>query len=326
MPDASFPVEMVSGVPVVVTPEEIDITNADGLRAALGEAAGHGPGGFVVDMSRTQFCDTAGIHALVLAHKRAGPESGDVRLVITGAEKLPLDLAKAFEQRFNQRVFEGYGLTETSPVVSVNLPEPQPKRGEQVQPSSRLGSVGKMAPGIAAEVRNPETDQKLSLHETGMIWFRGVNIFEGYLKDPKRTAEVLHDGWLKTGDIGRFDEDGFLYIEGRLSRFSKIGGEMVPHESIETKIVDLLGLSGRDERVIAIMGVQDEAKGEALVLLSAVDVDPAYLRDKLREAGVPNLWIPKKVSRVDAIPVLASGKLDLKKCQDFATQTKIESE
>jgi len=241
-----------------------------------------------------------------------------LRLVITGAEKLPLDLAKNFEQRFKQRVFEGYGLTETSPVVSVNLPEPQPtKPGEQAQPSSRLGSVGKMAPGIAAEIRQPETDGKLSLHETGMLWLRGVNIFEGYLHDPQRTADVLQDGWLKTGDLGRFDADGFLYIEGRLSRFSKIGGEMVPHEAIESKIVDLLGFSGREERPIAIMGVQDEAKGEALVLLSAVDVDLAQLRKKLHEAGVPNLWIPKHVHRVESIPVLASGKLNLKKCKEL---------
>jgi acyl-[acyl-carrier-protein]-phospholipid O-acyltransferase/long-chain-fatty-acid--[acyl-carrier-protein] ligase len=241
-----------------------------------------------------------------------------LRLVITGAEKLPLDLAKNFEERFNQRVFEGYGLTETSPVVSVNLPEPQPtKPGEQVQPSSRLGSVGKMAPGIAAEIREPETNRKLSLHETGMLWLRGVNIFEGYLHDPQRTADVLQDGWLKTGDLGRFDADGFLYIEGRLSRFSKIGGEMVPHEAIESKIVDLLGFSGREERPIAIMGVQDEAKGEALVLLSAVDIDLAQLRKKLHEAGVPNLWIPKHVQRVESIPVLASGKLDLKKCREL---------
>jgi acyl-[acyl-carrier-protein]-phospholipid O-acyltransferase/long-chain-fatty-acid--[acyl-carrier-protein] ligase len=241
-----------------------------------------------------------------------------LRLVITGAEKLPLELAKNFEERFNQRVFEGYGLTETSPVVSVNLPEPQPtKPGEQVQPSSRLGSVGKMAPGIAAEIREPETDRKLSLHETGMLWLRGVNIFEGYLHDPERTGDVLQGGWLKTGDLGRFDEDGFLYIEGRLSRFSKIGGEMVPHEAIESKIVDLLGLSGRDERPIAIMGVQDEAKGEALVLLSVVEVDLAQLRKKLHETGVPNLWIPKHVRRVESIPVLASGKLDLKKCREL---------
>ena len=242
-----------------------------------------------------------------------------LRLVITGAEKLPLDLAKAFEDRFNQHVFEGYGLTETSPVVSVNLPEPVPsKRGEQVQPSSRLGSVGKMAPGIAAEIREPETDRKLSLHETGMVWFRGANIFEGYLHDEKRTADVLRDGWFKTGDIGRFDEDGFLYIEGRLSRFSKIGGEMVPHEAVEQKIVELLGFSGKDERLVAIVGVQDESKGEALILLTAVDVDLAQLRDRLRDAGVPNLWIPKKACRIDSIPVLASGKLDLKKCQDRA--------
>ncbi|HXP33959.1 MAG TPA: AMP-binding protein, partial [Chthoniobacterales bacterium] len=244
-------------------------------------------------------------------------------LVITGAEKLSLDLAQAFEERFKQRVFEGYGLTETSPVVSVNLPEPQPtKAREQVQPSSRLGSVGKMAPGIAAEIRDPETDRRLSLHETGMVWFRGVNIFEGYLHDETRTADVLHDGWFKTGDIGRFDEDGFLYIEGRLSRFSKIGGEMVPHEAVEQKIIELLGFSGKDERVIAIAGVQDEAKGEALVLLTAADVDLAQLRDKLREAGVPNLWIPKKVCRLDSIPVLAAGKLDLKKCQERAIDTR----
>jgi acyl-[acyl-carrier-protein]-phospholipid O-acyltransferase/long-chain-fatty-acid--[acyl-carrier-protein] ligase len=175
-----------------------------------------------------------------------------------------------------------------------------------------------MAPGIAAEIREPETDRKLSLHETGMVWFRGVNIFAGYLHEPERTAEVLHDGWLKTGDIGRFDEDGFLYIEGRLSRFSKIGGEMVPHEAIENKIVDLLGLSGRDERPFAIMGVQDETKGEALVLLSAVDIDLTVVRDKLRDGGVPNLWIPKQVQRVEAIPVLASGKLDLARCKTIA--------
>src|SRR5215468_4036677 len=244
-----------------------------------------------------------------------------LRLIITGAEKLPLDLARHFEERFKQKVFEGYGLTETAPVVSVNLPNPEPtKPGEIVQSSSRLGSVGRLAPGMAAEIRDPETNQKLSLYETGMLWLRGANIFEGYLHDPHRTAEVLRDGWLKTGDIGRFDEDGFLYIEGRLSRFSKIGGEMVPHETIESKIVDLLGLSGRDERPLAVMGVQNEAKGEALVLLSAVDIDFAQLRRKLHEAGVPNLWIPKQIQRVEAIPVLASGKLDLKKCQALAAE------
>src|SRR5437773_1637082 len=241
-----------------------------------------------------------------------------LRLVITGAEKLPLDLSRRFEECLKQRVFEGYGLTETSPVASVNLAEPQPtKPGETVQPSSRLGSTGKMAPGIAAEIREPESDRKLSLHQTGMLWLRGPNIFEGYLHDPQRTAEALRHGWFKTGDIGRFDEDGFLYIEGRLSRFSKIGGEMVPHETMEHKIAAALDLHGESERKIAIVGVMDESKGEALVLLSAVDVDLAQLRKKLHEAGVPNLWIPKRVQCVESIPVLASGKLDLTKCKEL---------
>jgi acyl-[acyl-carrier-protein]-phospholipid O-acyltransferase/long-chain-fatty-acid--[acyl-carrier-protein] ligase len=254
--------------------------------------------------------------------RKAEPEQlRSLRLIIVGAEKLPLDLASHFEKRFQKKVYEGYGLTETAPVVSVNLPDPEPREpGEHVQPSSRLGSVGRLAPGIAAEIREPETNRKLSLYDTGMLWLRGPNIFEGYLHDSQRTTEVLHDGWLKTGDIARFDEDGFLYIEGRLSRFSKIGGEMVPHEAIEQKIIDLLELSGRDERPIAIMGVQDETKGEALVLLSAVDIDLTELRKKLQEAGVPNLWIPKHVQRVETIPVLASGKLDLKKSQELVAE------
>jgi acyl-[acyl-carrier-protein]-phospholipid O-acyltransferase/long-chain-fatty-acid--[acyl-carrier-protein] ligase len=242
-----------------------------------------------------------------------------LRLIITGAEKLPQDLAKSFQERFGQPVLEGYGLTETSPVVSVNLPEPKPKKpGDIVQPSSRAGSVGKMAPGIAAEIREPETDRKLSLHDSGMLWLRGPNIFEGYLHDEARTAEVLHGGWFKTGDIGRFDEDGFLYIEGRLSRFSKIGGEMVPHELLEQKILGVLGLHGQSERVIAIMGIPDESKGEAIVLLSAIDIELEGLKAKLREAGLPNLWIPRIVRRTESIPILASGKLDLGRCKELA--------
>ena len=242
-----------------------------------------------------------------------------LRLIITGAEKLPLDLAESFEQKFGKHVYEGYGLTETAPVVSVNLPEPKPRKsGDLVQPSSRLGSVGKMAPGIAAEIRDPETDRKLSLHETGMLWLRGPNIFEGYLHDPERTAEVLQDGWFRTGDVGRFDEDGFLYIEGRLSRFSKIGGEMVPHEVLEQKILAAIDLNGQSERLVAIVGTIDPTKGEATVLLSATDIDLPQLREKLREAGVPNLWIPKRICRVDAIPILASGKLDLAGCKRVA--------
>jgi acyl-[acyl-carrier-protein]-phospholipid O-acyltransferase/long-chain-fatty-acid--[acyl-carrier-protein] ligase len=251
--------------------------------------------------------------------KAEPPQLYSLRLLITGAEKLPDELAKAFEARFGKEVLQGYGLTETSPVVSVNLPEPKAaKAGQTVQPCNRLGSTGKLLPGMAAEIRDADTDRKGSLHDTGILWLRGPNIFEGYLHDPERTAEVLHDGWFKTGDIGRFDEDGFLNIEGRLSRFSKIGGEMVPHETVEQKIVSVLPTGEHSERVIAIVGVADAAKGEALVLLSCVDLDLPRLRAALSEIGVPNLWIPKTLQRVDAIPVLASGKLDLAGCKALA--------
>ena len=244
-----------------------------------------------------------------------------VRLTITGAEKLPRSLAEAFEERLQNPVFEGYGLTETSPVVSVNLPDPEPSNsGESVQPANRPGSVGKMVPGLAAQIRDPETGRKLSLHDSGMLWLRGVNIFEGYLNDPQRSAEVLQDGWLKTGDLGRFDEDGFLFIEGRLSRFSKIGGEMVPHETVEHRIISALGLSHEGERAIAITSMIDKAKGEALVLLTTVPIDQPKLRAELQAAGVPNLWIPRNIMQVEQIPVLATGKLDLRRCSEIATE------
>ena len=154
-----------------------------------------------------------------------------------------------------------------------------------------------------------------------MLWLRGPNIFEGYLDDPARTAEVLQDGWLKTGDLGRFDEDGFLFIEGRLSRFSKIGGEMVPHETVEQKILAALGLGNEGDRAIAIASVIDPQKGEALVLLSTIAIDLGKLRTQLQAPGVPNLWIPKTIEMVEQIPVLATGKLDLRRCSELAAAT-----
>jgi acyl-[acyl-carrier-protein]-phospholipid O-acyltransferase/long-chain-fatty-acid--[acyl-carrier-protein] ligase len=242
-----------------------------------------------------------------------------VKLVVTGAEKLPRALAQAFEEKFGQQVMEGYGLTETSPVVSVNLPDVGVNdAGHSVQPAYRPGSVGKLAPGMAAQIRDPETGAPRPLSETGMLWLRGPNIFEGYLGLPAQTADVIRDGWFRSGDLGRVDEDGFLFIEGRLSRFSKIGGEMVPHETVEAKVMEALELPASGERHLVVMGVPDEAKGEALVVLSTIDIDQADLRAKLSALGVPNLWIPRRVRRVEALPMLGTGKLDLKGCRDLA--------
>lgn len=242
-----------------------------------------------------------------------------VKLVITGAEKLPQKVADSFMKRFGKPVLEGYGLTETSPVTNVNIPDPDVSDARNPSlPNHRPGSVGMFIPGVAARITDPETHEPLPLHESGMIWLRGSNIFEGYLNEPEKTASVMQNGWFMTGDIGRVDEDGFLYIEGRLSRFSKIGGEMVPHETVEDLVNKSLGNTD-DERKIAIVGVPDEAKGEALILLSAdPDVDLKNLRTSLLGEGVAALWIPKKIVDVEEIPILASGKLDIKGCENLA--------
>jgi acyl-[acyl-carrier-protein]-phospholipid O-acyltransferase/long-chain-fatty-acid--[acyl-carrier-protein] ligase len=242
-----------------------------------------------------------------------------VKLVITGAEKLPKKVADAFEKRFGKPVLEGYGLTETSPVTNVNLPEiDDGDSSHPVLPNARFGSVGLFIPGVAVRITDPDTNEPLPLHSSGMIWLRGPNIFEGYLNMPEKTAEVMQNGWFMTGDIGRVDEDGFLYIEGRLSRFSKIGGEMVPHETVEDLVNKALE-KGDDARTIAIVGVPDEAKGEALILLSSdPDIDLHELRVQLTNDGIPALWIPKKIIDVDEIPILASGKLDIKSCETLA--------
>ncbi len=250
-----------------------------------------------------------------------------LKLVVTGAEKLPRSVAEAFEARFGKTVMEGYGLTETSPASNVNLPDPPPVGDEHshpVLPGGRAGSVGQLLPGLAVRITHPDTGERLPVHQTGIIWFKGANVFTGYLNDPKRTADVLDkQGWFRSGDVGRMDMDGFLYIEGRLSRFSKIAGEMVPHETVEEAVIKAMGLENESTRKIVITGVPDAEKGEALVLIStlpgqAEHLEIVELRYRLIERGVPPLWIPKKMIRVEDIPVLASGKLDVKACELIA--------
>jgi len=179
-------------------------------------------------------------------------------------------------------------------------------------------------PGLAIRITDPESNAPLPLDQQGMIWFKGPNIFPGYLDDLKRTACVLSDdAWFRTGDIGHVDHDGFLYIEGRLSRFSKIAGEMVPHETVEEALVKAMGLENETVRKIAVVGVPDIDKGEALILLTSMPGGPEHqeildLRYRLLDKGMPPLWIPKKMIRVSDIPVLASGKLDVQSCEKIA--------
>lgn len=277
----------------------------------------------IIDALREENC-TVWVAAPTFARpvlKKAEPR--DVRTLealVTGAEKLPEDLAELAREKFHLEIMQGYGLTETSPVAAVNQPHPPviTETGE-AQPGHRPGTVGRMMPGMTARVLDPETRAERPATESGLIVLRGANIFPGYLGDEARTAAAFHEGWFVTGDLGRFDGDGFLRIEGRLSRFSKIGGEMVPHGTVEQKIVEAFGLEGSDGYVVFVTGVPDAQKGEQLVLVTTRDeITHEALREKLAAAGVTNLWIPKVVKRAAAIPVLGTGKLDLKAANALA--------
>jgi acyl-[acyl-carrier-protein]-phospholipid O-acyltransferase/long-chain-fatty-acid--[acyl-carrier-protein] ligase len=245
-------------------------------------------------------------------------EFGSLDVVVVGAEKMPLDLAAAFEAKFGTRPVEGYGTTELSPLVSVNVPKSRSRSPDALE--RREGSVGRCVPGVEAKVVHTETGATLPAGESGMLLIRGPNVMKGYLNRPDATAEVIHDGWYTTGDIAFLDSDGFIHITGRESRFSKIGGEMVPHIKIEETIAQILG-DGDEELKAVVTAVPDERRGERLVVLhTAIDKAPQEICQALSAAGLPNLWIPSPDSfiRVDAIPVLGSGKLDLKEMRELA--------
>ena len=256
--------------------------------------------------------------------KRIEPEQfKSVEVVVVGAEKMPIPLADAFEERFGVRPIEGYGATELSPVVSVNVPSKRAKTPE-AKMGTREGSVGRPIPGVLARtVSLDDSSVVLTHNETGMLEFTGPNVMPGYLNQPQMTAKVMHDGWYITGDVGHNDTDGFIYITGRESRFSKIGGEMVPHIQVEEEIAKLAGGSDDEKTTVAVCGVPDEKKGERLVVLyTALSHEPSDIVKKLIAAGLPSIYVPNADSfiKVDEIPMLGSGKLDLRNLQKLALE------
>lgn len=239
-------------------------------------------------------------------------------VVFASAERLPPELADAFQEKFGVRPVEAYGATEMSPLVAVNIP-PNRAQGRK-PPTSKDGTVGRPIPGTRAKIVHLETGQELGPDEPGMLWLTGPNVMKGYHNRPDLTAEKVRDGWYITGDVAKLDRDGFITITGRQSRFSKIGGEMVPHIKIEETIRQVLE-ADEDELVAVVSAVPDHRKGERLVVLHvAMEKSPEQICRELAEAGLPNLWIPSPDSffEVEAIPVLGTGKLDLKALKDLA--------
>ena len=249
----------------------------------------------------------------------APEDFGSLTLVVTGAEKLPTPLAAAFEARFGIRPFEGYGCTECSPAVAVNTWDYRAAGFFQV--GGKHGKIGQPVPGMCVritEAENPWGGKILPPGEAGMMLVRGPNLMLGYLNDPAKTADVLRDGWYCTGDVAFLDEDGFLQITGRLNRFSKIGGEMVPHLKIEDTLAEL---AGSTEAMFVVVGVPDEKKGERLVVLHRLaDAALAVVLEKFAACDLPNLWKPKAGDfyRVENFPMLGTGKLDMRGVKETA--------
>ncbi|MCC6758499.1 MAG: MFS transporter, partial [Candidatus Omnitrophica bacterium] len=241
--------------------------------------------------------------------RRCEPEQfKSLRMVTVGAEKLKESLAKEFKDRFGVIPMEGYGCTELSPVVSINLPD-YDATGE-LQKAHQPGTIGLSLPGIAVKVVDQNTGEDLGPDHEGLLLIRGPNVMKGYLNNPEKTDAVIKGGWYQTGDIARINHDGFITITDRLSRFSKIGGEMVPHIKIEEAIHSFLNSS---EQICVVTAVPDDKRGEKLIVLHTVDLDAAAVIEGLRKSGLPNLWIPDgdAFKKIEAIPLLGSGKLDL---------------
>jgi acyl-[acyl-carrier-protein]-phospholipid O-acyltransferase/long-chain-fatty-acid--[acyl-carrier-protein] ligase len=231
-----------------------------------------------------------------------------MRYAVVGAEKLRPPIAAAFRDRFGLDLIEGYGCTEMSPVVAVNMPEPRP------------GSVGRPLPGVSARVVDPVSAEGPLIGEEGMLLVSGPNRMLGYLDDPGLTASVFNGEWYATGDIATIDGDGFIRITDRLSRFSKIAGEMVPHMKVEEEIQALL----EEGHTATVVSVPDESRGERLIAFySDPGLTPAALWEKLTATSLPRLWIPKRedLRPLASIPTLGSGKLDIQSLKKMASRS-----
>jgi acyl-[acyl-carrier-protein]-phospholipid O-acyltransferase/long-chain-fatty-acid--[acyl-carrier-protein] ligase len=233
---------------------------------------------------------------------------------MVGAEKLRQPTADAFREKFGIGLFEGYGCTEMAPIVAAN--GPNVVHGRERQVGTKPGSVGHPLPGVVAKVVDIETGEGPLIAKEGLLLVKGPNRMAGYLDDRDRTNEVLRDGWYVTGDIAMIDEDGFIFITDRLSRFSKIAGEMVPHLKIEDAIV-----RATDDATCVVTSIPDEARGERLVAFHTNSTIPAeVLWSALCASDLPKLWVPKaeNLHYVETIPTLGSGKVDLKRVRALA--------
>ncbi len=292
---------LICGVPVVYHPNPLDAK---------------GVGAMIEKHKATMIMGTPSFYALYT--RGCKPEQfQSLRMVVAGGQKLMSAVAKAFEKRFNIPIHEGYGATELTPIVSININDADIEG--VIQRGSRTGSVGRPLPGLSVKIVDENTMAPAPEDAVGMVLITGPTVMMGYLDDVEATEKALRDGWYVTGDLGTVDSDGFLFIHDRVSRFSKIAGEMVSHAAVENA---LLEAAGDDEHRFAVISAPDRLRGERLIALyDGAELDVKDLTAAMSGAEIPNLWIPsvRDFLHVDSVPYLATGKLDLRQARSLAT-------
>lgn len=300
---------MLEGVPVVCHPDPTDVI---GIAKAIAR------------YRATVLCGTATFLRLYTRNTKVEPLMLDsLRIVVAGAEKLQERVRSEFELKFNKKIFEGYGTTETTPVISVNIPDMLDSVYWKLQHGNKPGTVGMPLPGSSIRIVDPDSLQTLAPGEDGLILVSGTQLMLGYLNDPEKTAQVIvnldNRRWYKTGDKGHLDEDGFLTIVDRYSRFAKIGGEMISLGAVEEKAREILH---DPELELAAVAVSDEKKGERIILSITGNPDEtaaSEIRQQLLSGGMEGLMLPAEIRVMPELPKLGSGKMDYKNLtQSFA--------
>ncbi len=295
---------LIEGIPVACHPDPTD---------------GFGIGKMAAKYEATMLFATATFFRLYTRNRKLHPLMfKSLRMVVAGAEKLPNEIREEFKKKFGKNIYEGYGATETTPVASVNIPDVLMQDSWKAQVGNKAGTVGLPLPGSSFKIVDPESFEELPTGEEGMILIGGTQIMKGYIGDPEKTASVIReiDGirWYVTGDKGRLDEDGFLTIVDRYSRFAKVAGEMVSLGLVESEIGKILG----ENEQIAVAALPDEKKGEKLVLLFEGEIEVEVLQEKVKGLGMNPLFVPSEYFKVEELPKLGTGKADFKGAKKLA--------
>lgn len=298
---------MVEGIPVATCPDPTDVRMIARCCAEFKVTIMVATGTFLRMWGTSRH-----VHPLMFGH---------VRCIFAGAEKIREDVRNLYRSKFKLEIFEGFGCTETTPVASVNNCDFLLDDYKTVVVGNKPGTVGVPMPGCQFRIVDPDTLEELPLGQDGLILIGGAQIMKGYLNDPVRTEKALTmiNGrrWYKTGDKGHIDEDGFITIVDRYSRFAKLGGEMVSLGAVDFKISEHAEFDEIDHFAVA---VPDGSKGEKIALVYAGEKSEDEIKTMLRQIGLPPLMVPGYVVKVDMLPKLGSGKADVQTGKKIAME------